>query len=728
MSTFQTAFGRYELVEILGRGGFATVYRARDPLLRRDVALKTLLPHLCEDEGIRRRFMAEAQRIAQLHHPNIITVYEVGEVDGSPYFTMELIEGQTLASANTRGHQEELEHVVALMQDLCAAVDYLHRARLIHRDIKPANIMCENSGRIVLMDFGISRSLDESNFTQTGISIGTPKAMAPEQVQGKEVGPGADVYALGVLAYQFLSGRPPFEGEVSRILYAHAYEAPPDLRLLRPGLPEYVYDAIHAALAKDPENRPATAGLFAAALAGEAEVPVQPVPAIWAHGPADGDRTVAVDNAPTDFMPASVPSEAATPAAGSGSRVSRRALFAAGGAAAAALAAGGLLLARGGSRPKNRATSGGIPAATASPDVAVATALPTPEVTATPAALIVATPPGPPRVAFNSIVSTVAGSGQDGFLDGAAAEARFSYPSGLGRGTNGLLYVTDMYNNRIRTVALDGTVATLAGSGEAAARNGAALSAAFNQPNDVVVDAQGVIFVADSGNNQIRRIAPDGTVTTLAGSGERGFADGQGPTALFNYPAALTLDGTGILYVADFLNNRVRKVLPDGTVSTVAGSTRGYVDGLGRSAQFAEPGGLALDGAGNLFVSDSGNNRIRRISTDGKVTTVAGASDSGLVDGAGSTARFNSPAGLVIDSIGALYVADSDNNCIRRIGPDGYVSTLAGNLTAGFVDGPGSSARFSQPSAVTLDSSGILLVADSKNGRIRRCAINQVGT
>ncbi len=265
MTSPQT-FGRYELLGILGGGGFATVYRALDPALGREVALKALLPHLAADQVIRQRFLGEARAIAGLHHPNIVTVYDVGEADGRPFFAMELIAGDTLAAALTASGRFEPARAVEVLSSLCGAVDALHAAGLVHRDIKPANVMIEPGGYVVLMDFGIARSQGGSSYTQAGDSIGTPRYMAPEQVRGVEVGPAADVYALGVLAYELLSGKPPFVGDTASVLHAQVYEPPPPLRDARPGLPEGVYTAIDAALAKSPAGRPASPGAFAGLL------------------------------------------------------------------------------------------------------------------------------------------------------------------------------------------------------------------------------------------------------------------------------------------------------------------------------------------------------------------------------------------------------------------------------------------------------------------------------
>jgi serine/threonine-protein kinase len=260
------SLGRYELRGVLGRGGFATVYRAWDPLLSRDVALKVLLPHLAGDVDLRRRFLAEARTLAGLRHPGLAVVHEAGETAGLPFFAMELIEGGTLARRLVGGRTLSPDEAAAVLAPLAAAVDALHDAGLVHRDIKASNVMLDHSGRVVLMDLGIARALDAES-TQSGLLLGTPAAMAPEVLRGEPAGPAADIYALGVLLYQMLAGQPPFTGEVARVLHAHACEPPPDLCRVRPDLPTAACAAVAAALAKDPARRPRRAVELASALA-----------------------------------------------------------------------------------------------------------------------------------------------------------------------------------------------------------------------------------------------------------------------------------------------------------------------------------------------------------------------------------------------------------------------------------------------------------------------------
>ena len=266
----------------------------------------------------------------------------------------------------------------------------------------------------------------------------------------------------------------------------------------------------------------------------------------------------------------------------------------------------------------------------------------------------------------------------------------------------------------------------LAGSGSDGFADGAGAVAQFHHPEGVAVDAEGNILVADWGNDRVRKITPDGTVSTLAGSGSYGFADGAGAAAQFNEPRGIAVDGKGNILVADYHNHRVRKITPDGTVSTLAGSGRkGFADGAGAAAQFNGPRGVAVDGDGRIIITDSDNHRVRQITPDGTVSTLAGSGRKGFADGAGAAAQFNCPFGVAVDGDGRILVADFRNDRVRRINPDGTVDTLAGSGSQGFADGAGAAAQFNGPFGVAVDGEGII-VSDFSNMRVRK--INPDGT
>ena len=293
------------------------------------------------------------------------------------------------------------------------------------------------------------------------------------------------------------------------------------------------------------------------------------------------------------------------------------------------------------------------------------------------------------------------------------------------------IYTTSsQFAGLVQSVSPSGNVVTLAGSATQGFVNATGTAAQFTAPQGVAEDSVGNVYVADTGDSVIRKITPGGIVSTFAGSGSVGATDGTGTAASFFAPRAVAIDSGGNIYVADRNNNAIRKISPAGVVTTLAGGvTSGHADGTGSAASFSAPAGVAVDAAGNLYVADSGNNAIRKISPGGVVTTLAGnAAGSGLTDGTGAAARFTGPSGIAVDGAGTVYVADSDNQAIRKVTPSGVVTTLAGTGSAGFVNGTGTAASFSTPLGVTVDASGNLFIADSGNHAIRKVTAGGVVT
>ncbi|MDP2138281.1 MAG: SMP-30/gluconolactonase/LRE family protein, partial [Candidatus Didemnitutus sp.] len=307
--------------------------------------------------------------------------------------------------------------------------------------------------------------------------------------------------------------------------------------------------------------------------------------------------------------------------------------------------------------------------------------------------------------------------------------ALFQYPGSIAMDSAGNLYVADSFSNTIRKITSAGAVSTLAGStGMAGSQNGTGDAARFNQPGGVAVDAAGNVYVADTGNATIRKITPTGVVTTLAGTADvRGNSDGVGSAASFGSPSGIAIDSAGNLYVADAFNATIRKITSTGTVSTLAGSAtlRGTADGAGAAARFNYPNGVAVDAAGTIYVADTYNATIRKITSAGVVTTLAGlAGVSGADNGTGIMALFNQPNGLTVDTSGNVYVADTGSSTIRRITPAGVVTTHAGVPgIAGLENGPGGNALFNQPRGLVVSGSQIF-VADTGNATIRVIAAN----
>jgi sugar lactone lactonase YvrE len=279
---------------------------------------------------------------------------------------------------------------------------------------------------------------------------------------------------------------------------------------------------------------------------------------------------------------------------------------------------------------------------------------------------------------------------------------------------DGNLYVPTNDDFKIYKIAPDGTFVIFAET--------------YNGPNSgqplgIAVDSDGNVYATVG--NKIQKITPDGTRSVLAGGDDFGYADGQGTNAKFRIPIGIDVDANGNVYVADALNNVIRKITqPDGTVTTLAGGTEGYADAQGPNAKFNLPMDVAVDATGNVFVSDAGNNKIRKITPIGEVTTVAGSS-IGFLDGPVATAQFDGMWGIAVDTAGYIYVGDSSNLVVRRISlaGNGKVTTVAGS-TPGELDGPGNEAQFRQISGITVDASGAIYVSQSDNGRIRKIIIN----
>jgi len=381
------------------------------------------------------------------------------------------------------------------------------------------------------------------------------------------------------------------------------------------------------------------------------------------------------------------------------------------------------------------------------------------------------------KISPAGLVSTLAGAaGIPGGTDASGASARFSGPNGVAVDGAGNVYVADTYNHAIRKITPAGLVSTLAGTGGVGSVDATGASASFNAPSGVAVNGSGDVYVADTGNQLIRHVNPAGVVSTYAGSrgvlgtnilflptgvavdhsgqvyvadmghgkiakvtsagvvetlagGVGGSADGTGTAAGFFLPAGVAVDATGHVYVADTFNHAIRKITAAGAVTTMAGraSITGAIDGLGSAARFFWPHGVAVDSANNVYVVDNSNHTIRKITDRGMVSTLVGTPGmSGSQDGAGGSAQFGGPTGVAADLAGNLYVADSGSHTIRKVTPAGLASTLAGAAgLAGSANGHGAAARFDRPSGIALDGMGNVFVAETNSHTIRK--INAAG-
>jgi|GEM_PF-402256 len=324
------------------------------------------------------------------------------------------------------------------------------------------------------------------------------------------------------------------------------------------------------------------------------------------------------------------------------------------------------------------------------------------------------------RVGSDAIVTTLAGSGTATFANGTGGDASFNFPKGLAVDGSGNVYVGDYYNHKIRKITSLGVVTTLAGSGTATFANGTGGDASFNTPEGVAVDGSGNVYVADRMNQIIRKITPSGVVTTFAGNSVYGFINATGTSARFKYPEDVAVDGSGNVYVADKGNHSIRKITSSGVVTTLAGTgISGSTNATGTDASFNNPTDIAVDGSGNVYVADAGNYLIRKITPSGVVTTLAGSGSAVSTDGAGTSASFDKPSGIAVDGSGNVYVADYNSHLIRKITPSGVVTTLAGS-SLGSTDATGASASFYNPLGVAVDGSGNIYVADFRNHKIRK--------
>lgn len=324
----------------------------------------------------------------------------------------------------------------------------------------------------------------------------------------------------------------------------------------------------------------------------------------------------------------------------------------------------------------------------------------------------------PPSTGIYPITTFAGSMTQAGSTNGVGTNARFNSPNGIAVDSAGTLYVADEGNHVIRKITPNGTVSILSGAaGFGGATNGSANNARFLYPRGVAIGSAGFIFVADTFNHAIRRVGPDGAVTTFAGAlGTKGSVDGTGTAARFSDPMGIASDSSGNLYVTDRSSHVIRKITPAGVVSTLAGlaDNAGSADGTGSGARFNFPTGIGVDAAGTVYVSDMFNHTIRKISPAGVVTTLAGfASQIGSTDGAATVARFRFPNGLAADAGGNVFVADGSNSIIRKIDPAGNVSTISGKaMERGSVDGTGVNARFQTPLGIAVTQTGDIWITD----------------
>ncbi|MGQ0594444.1 MAG: NHL domain-containing protein, partial [Gammaproteobacteria bacterium] len=332
-------------------------------------------------------------------------------------------------------------------------------------------------------------------------------------------------------------------------------------------------------------------------------------------------------------------------------------------------------------------------------------------------------------------ITTVAGNGNSGFSGdgGPATQASLLQPTGVALGADGSLYFADVSNHRIRRVGPDGIISTVAGNGVYGFSGDGrpATKASLLYPRTVALSVDGSLYIADTGNHRIRRMRPDGIIATVAGNGNSGFSGDGGPAtqASLAFPAAVAVGADGSLYIADSNNFRIRRVAPDGIITTVAGNRYGFSgdEGPATQASLSYPGGIALGADGSLYIADPNNYRIRRVRPDGIITTVAGNGSFGFSGDGGlaTQASLSDPVGVALGADGSLYLTDAFYHLIRRVGPDGIIPTVAGNGSFGLSGdgGPALQASLSYPGGIAVGADGSLYIAESYAHRIRRVAL-----
>ena len=367
-------------------------------------------------------------------------------------------------------------------------------------------------------------------------------------------------------------------------------------------------------------------------------------------------------------------------------------------------------------------------------------------------ALVVVALALPVATGAQGVITTVAGTDWV-FPSGnrPAVNAPLGLVSGVAVDSAGNLYLTDVGNHMVFKASADGTLTILAGNGIQwfSGDGGPATSASLALPEGVAVDGAGNVYIADEENHNVRKVSPDGTITTVAGTGiPTGFIDGEGGDpaddlgdggpatgASLSQPNGLAVDGAGNLYIADEENHRIRKVTTSGIITTIAGTgQKGFAgdSGLAISAQLEQPAGVAVDAAGNIYIADSVNQRIRKVGLDGIMTTVAG---NGMVafggdGGPAVDASLNFPEGVAVDGSGNLYIADTQNHRIRQVSLGGTITTVAGTGTASFAGdgGPAVAAALNFPTTVAVGAASSLYIADFSNGRVRRVSAGTIST
>nr|VTP02778.1 Serine/threonine-protein kinase PknD [Mycobacterium riyadhense] len=627
-----TPFGRYRLVELLGRGGMGEVWRAYDTLIGRTVALKVLPANYADDPEYRERFRREAHKAASLNQRHVVAIFEIGEVDGRLFVTMPVIKGRDLQTVLGAGPLQP-QRAVGIVEQVAEALAAAHAEGLVHRDVKPSNILLTEDDFTYLIDFGIARAAGETGLTSTGVTVGTWGYMAPERFRDGQIEPSSDIYALTCVLYQCLTGQPPFPGEtLEQVALAHMVDAPPKPSTHDPaGMPAAMDEVIAMGMAKDPSMRyHSTIDLAAAARAALTTVPpAAPSPTLA------GATATALEPQPTLTPSDGIPAR-------SRSLVPARSQHPPGGGAAWV-------------RSAHRRHRTAVVLTALAVTLFVVIAMVTVVLSARRQQPSASGPVSQPSASVLQTVLPFVG---------------LSIPEGVAVDGTGAVYVADSGNDRVvmlRPGSTHQTVLPFSG---------------LNGPGDVAVDGQGAVYVSDYAT--IGSIGKSRILKLAAGSGEQTVLPFSGlnapggvavddlgdayvadvlerksrvvrlaagsseqtvlPFTGLNTPEGVAVDSTGAVYAADTDNNRIVKLDAGSTQQTVLPFT-----GLD------SPEGVAVDSTGTVYVADTANNRIVKFDIRSSQQTVLPF-----------TGLYN-PTGIAVDNTHAVYVADFHNNRVVKL-------------------------------------------------------------
>ena len=732
---------QFEILRVLGGGGMGLVLLARDSGTGRDVAIKLVKSDLVTNQNVVHRFLKEAGHLKRLRHTNVVPVQEISDRAEGPYFVMPYFEKGSLANRIKPGQPLDPESILDIAAQVAEGLSFAHRSGIIHRDLKPANILLTADGKACLADFGLARTF----FNDSIVDVenrnweGTTPYMSPAVAAGDAEDTRCDIYSFGALLYEMLTGHPPYKGRGTKEILDQIITGPPKpITSLNPVADHSLVAVAEGCMARELRERYA-----------DMRDVLKDLQRIKENKQPIGQRKI---KRPMRNM-ISVDMHLF--------RGKLRILWISACVAGIALLGWMIWRERSPRSPSlspltvediKALTAAGVANDVIIEDMGESKAVYSPaDITAVQQAnppvdqavihymkrhtVVIAPQPNPlPSVSNTSAlnITTLAGQvGVGGYADGAGNQAQFRLPNSVAVDSTGNVYVADTANNTIRKSTPNGIVSTLAGiSGSHGSADGIGGNARFWAPFGIAVDRSGNVYVADTANNTIRKITPNGVVSTLAGlAGHPGNKDGIGINARFRNPWGVAVDDAGNVFVADMSNDTIRKITPTGVVSTLAGQAgmSGSVDGFGSQARFNAPYDVAADNAGNVYVSDSANDTIRKITPSGVVSTLAGLPGyAGGTDGNGKDARFWNPQGLAVDSKENIYVADSGNNTVRKITPMGVVTTLAGLAgTPGPSDGVGADARFNSPGGAAVDNAGNVYVADVNNHTVRKITLSK---